>query len=284
MSRIFIIDDDLAMDVLGDGLRFRGHEIERISSATEALQRINELVAADVVILDIIMAWPDGRPATGLASSHTAGMEVFVEVRKLNVLLPIIAYSATQDTSIITAIDDDPHCSFISKWDGHPIKELINRINKTLGIENNTPPPQSFIVHGHDETAKLELKNFLQNMLKFPVPIILHEQPNWGRTIIEKFEDYAAMSALVFVLLTPDDIAARGGETENLKRRARQNVIFEMGYFLGSLGRKSGRVILLYKPPLDLPSDISGVVYIDISGGIEAVGEKIRMEVSHVAN
>ena len=55
------------------------------------------------------------------------------------------------------------------------------------------------------------------------------------------------LSALVFVLLTPDDTVAKGDETDDLKRRARQNVVFEMGYFLGTLGRRSSRVILLYQ-------------------------------------
>jgi predicted nucleotide-binding protein len=56
-----------------------------------------------------------------------------------------------------------------------------------------------------------------------------------------------------------------------------------MGYFLGTLGRRSGRIILLYRGPIDLPSDISGVIFIDISGGIEAAGESIRKEVAHAA-
>ena len=92
------------------------------------------------------------------------------------------------------------------------------------------------------------------------------------------------MSALVFVLLTPDDIGAKGDESDDVKRRARQNVIFEMGYFLGALGRRSGRVVLLYWSSLDLPSDLSGVIYIDISKGIEAAGETIRKEIAHVTN
>ena len=90
------------------------------------------------------------------------------------------------------------------------------------------------------------------------------------------------MSSIVFVLLTPDDISAGSDDPDDLKRRARQNVIFEMGYFLGTLGRRSGRVLLLYQPPLELPSDLSGVVYIDISQGIEATAEKIRMEIQNV--
>jgi len=283
MSRIFIVDDDMSMDVLGDSLRFRGHEVERIASADMALSRISELASADLVILDIIMAWPDGRPASGLAGDPTAGMEVLIELRKRNTDLPVIVYSATQDESITASINEHAHSAFISKWNGYSLKNFIAYIQKTLGLSCALPSPQSFIVHGHDETIKLELKNFLQNTLKLPEPIVLHEQPNLGRTIIEKFEDYAAMSALVFVLLTPDDKGASVDETDDMKRRARQNVIFEMGYFLGALGRKSGRVILLYRSSLDLPSDLSGVVYIDVSKGIESAGENIRKEIAHVA-
>ena len=281
MSRIFIVDDDLAMELLVENLHFRGHEIERLASAQEALDRVDDLTSAHLVILDIIMEWPDGCLANGLEGAATAGMEVLLEIRKRNKDLPVIVYSATQNPGVITAIENIPHCIFISKWEGPSIQDLINRIHSTLGLEGNATPPQSFIVHGHDKVAKLELKNFLQNTLNFPEPIILHEQPNEGRTIIEKFEHYATMSAVVFVLLTPDDITAKGDETDDLKRHARQNVIFEMGYFLGTLGRRSGRVMLLYQPPLDLPSDISGVVYIDISGGIEAARENIRKEVAY---
>ena len=184
---------------------------------------------------------------------------------------------------MVAAVDEIPKCSFTSKWESGSLREFISHIQRTLGLTDKPTPPVPFIVHGHDETAKLALKNFLQNILKFPEPIILHEQPNWGRTVIEKFEDYSAMSALVFVLLTPDDTVAKGDESDALIRRARQNVIIEMGYFLGTLGRRSGRVVLLYRPLLDLPSDISGVIYIDISGGVEAAGEQIRKKIAHVS-
>ena len=105
-------------------------------------------------------------------------------------------------------------------------------------------------------------------------PIILAEKASGGLTIIEKFERYSDECNLVFILLTPDD-----KYTSDNKCRARQNVIFEMGYFLGKLGRKSGQVILLYKGNLELPNDISGLVYINIDNGIEAAGEQIRREI-----
>jgi predicted nucleotide-binding protein len=90
------------------------------------------------------------------------------------------------------------------------------------------------------------------------------------------------MSALVFVLLTSDDVGAEAATPNDKRRRARQNVIFEMGFFLGALGRESGRVLLLHKGPLEIPSDLSGIIYIDITNGIEAAGESIRKEINHV--
>ena len=155
-------------------------------------------------------------------------------------------------------------------------------IQKIECIDSHAPPPITFIVHGHNDSAKLELKNYLQNVIGLPEPIILHEQPGLGRTLIAKFEDYALSSNLAFVLLTPDDKMASQGDSNTEKRRARQNVILELGFFLGVLGRESGRVILLHSGPLELPSDLSGVTYIDISKGIESVGEQIRRELRNV--
>ena len=119
-----------------------------------------------------------------------------------------------------------------------------------------------FIVHGHDEAAKESVARFLEK-LKLE-PIILHEQPNSGRTLIEKFEVYADVGFAV-VLLTPDDVGASASEASNpasMKPRARQNVILELGYFIGRLSRR--RVCALYKHGVEIPSDYEGVVYIEL--------------------
>jgi len=282
MAQITVIDDDLAMDILIEQFRYCGHDAIRIPSAETALEQIDKISNSELIILDIIMAWPDSRERSGIKGPMTAGMEILIEIRKRRTDLPIIIYSGIHDEAVKQALREQPNCTFISKWGGETLQEFISIVQQTLGIDPKPIPPRAFIVHGHDETAKLALKNFLQNLLHLPEPIILHEQPNLGRTLIEKFEDYATASQLIFVLLTPDDIAATASDPDEVKRRARQNVIFEMGFFLGTLGRESGRVILLYKSPLDLPSDITGLTYIDISKGIEAAGEQIRRELEHV--
>lgn len=113
-----------------------------------------------------------------------------------------------------------------------------------------------FVIHGHDGDAREAVARFLENLgLQ---PIILHEQPNKGRTIIEKFEDHADV-AFAVVLLTPDDEGKRKDDKSEFKPRARQNVILELGFFLGWLGRR--HVCSLVKGDVETPSDYDGVVY-----------------------
>lgn len=116
-----------------------------------------------------------------------------------------------------------------------------------------------FVVHGHDDAALQGLARFLEKLgLE---AIILKEQPDQGRTIIEKFEDSAVDVGFAVVLLTPDDL---GGsvKADSPGARARQNVIFELGYFAGKLGR--GHVCLLRKGHVEIPSDLYGVIYTDM--------------------
>jgi predicted nucleotide-binding protein len=115
-----------------------------------------------------------------------------------------------------------------------------------------------FIVHGHNTTAQLSVARTLEKLgLK---PIILHEQPNAGRTIIEKFEANSNVGFAI-ILLTDDDEGKLKTEID-LKSRARQNVVLELGYFIGKLGRN--RVLPLHSEGVELPSDIHGLLYVPI--------------------
>ena len=119
---------------------------------------------------------------------------------------------------------------------------------------------QIFIVHGSDELTKQSVARFLEQLeLK---PIILHEQPNEGKTIIEKLETHSSLVDFAVILLTPDDIGYPADKPEETKHRALQNVILELGLFIGILGRR--RVCALYKGDLEIPSDYQGVIYIEM--------------------
>ena len=281
MPTVVIVDDDFALELLVENLKYRGHQVTRFPTQDAALREIEQVAKADVLVLDIIMPRSSSDSAAAVSGGRTTGMTVFAEARRENPTLRILAYTATTDFDTIQILKADPHTTFLAKWSTPSLAEVIAAIERLLGAEHTLPPPQPFIVHGHDAHTKLAVKNYLQNVLKLPEPIILPEQPGVGRTIIEKFEHYAARAELAFVILTPDDAPATPDLNDDSKRRARQNVIFELGYFLGLLGRLSGRVFLLHKGPLDLPSDIAGLIYVDISNGVEAAGEQLRKEIEH---
>lgn len=117
-------------------------------------------------------------------------------------------------------------------------------------------PKKVFIVHGHNENVKQSVARTLENIGL--TPIILAEQPDQGRTVIEKFEKEGNDVGFAVVLLTADD-KGRKNRARTMQSRARQNVVFEMGYFMALLGRE--RVMLLLQEGVEEPSDLKGVVY-----------------------
>jgi predicted nucleotide-binding protein len=112
-------------------------------------------------------------------------------------------------------------------------------------------------VHGHERGVKETIARFIE---QFGLePVILHEQLNEGRTVIEKFEDHSEADFAI-VLFTPDDMGYPTKNPEEVKPRARQNVVLELGFFMGRLRRE--RVALLHTGNVEIPSDYSGVLYL----------------------
>lgn len=142
----------------------------------------------------------------------------------------------------------------------HESKEfaMIQKKTEKLAVKEESKIDKKqkvFIVHGHNQELKLNVARVIEK-LKL-TPVILHEQSNEGLTVIEKFEKHSDVSFAV-VLLTFDDFGSQKTSNEKNKR-ARQNVVLELGYFLAKLGRKA--VMPLYEEGVELPNDISGVLY-----------------------
>lgn len=138
-----------------------------------------------------------------------------------------------------------------------------SRSQDVLVEDDNAAPDFSrrvFVVHGREGAHRETVARFLEQ-LGFEA-VILHEQPNKGRALITKFQEVAADIGFAIVLMTPDDIGGlRDGEQQP---RARQNVIFELGFFIGALG--PDRVAALVSSQVERPSDFDGVVYIPLDG------------------
>ncbi len=180
------------------------------------------------------------------------------------------------------------------------VKEKIHRLDSLFGkidlisleisltdvrVQYKVPTTKKvFIVHGRDEVSKANLEILLKEMgLE---PIVLHRQADEGQTVIEKFEKHGSDVGYAFILLTPDEIAYLAHEDSlpdsgrKKEKRARPNVIFEFGYFVGKLTRN--RVCCLYTGDVTLPSDLSGFVYKQYNNSIEEVAYSIQKDLKAV--
>lgn len=148
--------------------------------------------------------------------------------------------------------------------------------NSTEHPSKQRPTSRSiFIVHGHDTLLKTQVENFLHRLnLK---PIILSTQANSGKTVIEKFETNAERTSFAIILLTADDYAYPKNKPNEIKDRGRQNVVLELGYFWGKLGREN--ICVLYDEGVELPSDLNGFVYI-LTNNVDSWEKKLTQEIS----
>ena len=138
-------------------------------------------------------------------------------------------------------------------------EDLTLDSNKIIKKDKRKLSNKIFIVHGHDEEMKQAVARIVEKIGL--MPIILHEQPNKGRTVIEKFEDYADVNFAI-IIFSPDDIAYPKSKSPKDKRsRARQNVIFELGFFVGKLERKHVLILFREEENFEFPSDYLNICY-----------------------
>ena len=279
--KIVVVEDDYYYSSrLKESLEDHGYEVLSARSVEEALSLSFDDVSA--VVSDVML--PNDPEKTGITtdearSGFLSGIALIRKLRKQGLKMPLLLLSGADTAGEAATWAATQGIKYLSKESGPG--GVLQSLEK-LGLKGSPPAPIAFIVHGHDESSLAELKDYLQNTLKWQEPIVLHEQPSRGKTIIEKFEEAATRIDCVFVLLTPDDKGVNL-TTDDDKRRARQNVIFELGFFYAQMGRRTGRVVALRKGPIELPTDIQGIVWIDISNGIKASGEVIRKEVAHIS-
>lgn len=139
----------------------------------------------------------------------------------------------------------------------------LEESNKDQTIVTKDLPKKNgdiFIVHGHNEEMKQAVARVIEK-LQFK-PIILHEQANKGRTIIQKFIDHSNVGFAI-VLMSADDYGySKDEQADSARPRARQNVILELGFFLGKLGAE--RVVAIFEETdnFETPTDYDGVIFV----------------------
>lgn len=209
--------------------------------------------------------WPDGFESS-FSSSEWEIPGSFLDAKTLSYSLykrvsraadPFhLLYNITQEGGF-----DNQIFEFNKAFLNYFTQALNDIINANPEINDGKPEKVTgtkvFIIHGHDELLKKDLQLLLHRA--GVTNIVLHEQPDKGRSIIDKLIEESIDSNYAIGILTPDDVNGDG------QMRARQNVILEIGYFLGRLGKE--RVRMLVKEDIEIPSDLQGVLYQKFDAG-----------------
>lgn len=168
-----------------------------------------------------------------------------------------LIFNSPYDIDLVPTIKDMiDNAIGVLKADPDYLTRINGKTDKTSTSMSKNTYNKVFIVHGRNNELKESVARFIEE-LGFEA-IILNEQTNGGRTIIEKFEEYSNVNYAI-VLMTPDDKGGLISDNEMIPR-ARQNVIFELGYFIGKLGRNC--VTALHSGDIEVPTDILGITYI----------------------
>jgi predicted nucleotide-binding protein len=217
--------------------------------------------------LDVMQVCENGHIITSMAKANPhdqekrcseCGAQTIVSCKNCAAYIP--GYYHDPDIVVVGGTTRPAYCKNCGEPFPWTIKESTSSA-KTISKSSMPTTKKVFIVHGHDDAMKEAVARTLTDLGLEPV--ILHEQPNKGRTIIEKFEDHSDVGFAV-VLLSADDMAyptQHIGKKPKPRPRARQNVVAEMFFFFAKLGR--GKVLALHKSAdnFELPSDIQGILY-----------------------
>ena len=242
---------------------FRKELLDRIAIGEELQSRQITTMEQLAVLKTDFSNWDDFNKELIKRAFNNQYGEYFDEYSTVNEMIGFHAYASRINTNtgeykLKNAKERIDNCLTILKRlvEKLPLIEQDGSISSYQTVEK-VFYNSGFIVHGHNDNTKLEIARFVENDLKRKA-IILHEQPNRGRTIIEKFENYSNVDFAI-AIWTADDEGKKKKDSD-LQDRARQNVIFETGFFIGKLGRQN--VIVLFEDGVEIPSDYSGVIFI----------------------
>lgn len=203
MAILIVEDDQFYGRQLAEFLGDNGIEVLVARSAEDAIKTPTNQY--DVAIIDVML--PNDPNTSGISSEESragffTGVALSRRLLKEKPSLKVILITGDLWNSESEEWARTQHIPIVLKSEG---RRAMRSALQDLALIKSMARPRAFIVHGHDEVALLQLKNYLQNTLHWPEPIVLREQPNCGKTLIEKFEDLAGEIDYVFVLLTPDD-------------------------------------------------------------------------------
>lgn len=253
MRKLLLLEDDAFFaQSISDEVGELGFSCTTFSSVKEIETRLRRK-APDALVTDLAIPLGGSKLFTNITTHGGA------QAGKA-----VLRFARRRWPKIPTALITGHPTSEVKDWcNANGIDYFIKPIDRsTLERFLGMRKMRVFIVHGHNKKSLRTLKSALKNMRIEPV--VLMECANHGKTVIEKFEEVADSCDCAIVAASPDDVGRlASAPSEAAQYRTRQNVLFELGYFYGALGRRSGSVVFVEYGDTEIPSDLAGVVRID---------------------
>lgn len=274
---LFVEDEAYLRAEFPAALRNAGYDVLVAPDPDEACQLISQEDCIDALVTDVQMRLA---PGTQLSQIQTrggqwAGVALADVFRRRFPDVPIVFWTSGASLELRRETDRFPQTSLVGKDQEQGWRLVMEELARWLH-QGTVTRPRIFLVHGHDHDLLKSVSKLITNDFKLPTPVILRDQASSALTLIEKFERDVLQADLVIAMLTPDDeVVYSDGRRAH---RARQNVIFEIGFFMGKLGRHKGRIVILHRGQVELPSDIHGIVTIDVTGGLDAAKAHLKEE------
>jgi CheY-like chemotaxis protein len=272
---LFVDDDSYSMLTYVDALADEGFQVQQASSAKDVLDQVASREFA-AVILDVMMP-PGQLGERETAGGHRTGVALARRIRGEQPKLPILLLTNSDDATIYKWAKRKRAVVYLDKRHTRP-DQLVRCVMRAVGVRGASP--NVFLVHSQNHKVMSIVKDYLQKDLRLNEPTVLGHKPNDSRTVIEQFAHHGDDADVVIVLPPPDSLRRTANNTSMRTTRAVQGVAFELGYFLGAVGSRHGKVLLLNSGGQDVPPNIPGVACIDISHGIHAAGKDIRRELA----
>jgi hypothetical protein len=246
--KILLVDDEAwYRDAVQLRLEQEGYEVLVADNAADARRKLGT-PELDLAILDLRLNDDDPQDFDGLeiAAAAAPGVPKLVMTKHTDVEIETFF-------SILEQRGVPPEPPVFKQGNNGGLEKLLRRVKAKL-------VPRVFIAHGHDDEWRRRVRDQIQQLGL--VPVILADAAAGGETIIEQLERAAERSHFAVILLTGDDEGGPAGKPQEIRRRARQNVIFELGWFASALGRR--RVVALCEAGVEIPSNFLGVRHVDL--------------------
>jgi len=266
---LWVDDDRFALTSMGFWLTDRGYEVIPARTPAEAIRFLRSNCSGiGCAILDLFLPGPS-------SSIEPSGLRLARQIKREWPGIPLLCLS-----NVVLAPAVEWFSTFgAGYFHKHELNTSMRPFMRTIEelMMGRKPPPGTLVVHGRADRLLAELRGYLSDELRWTDIRVLSEIPSARRSLVQKFSDEAREAELIFVLLSPEDVTFASADQQK-SREGKADLVFELGYILGSSKRRSCKIVVLTTVGASLPVPVDDIAVIDVAAGLRSAARLLRLE------